>query len=294
MHPDALLERTIATDGVLLVDKPPGVTSHDVVAIARRATGTRRIGHTGTLDPFATGLLVLLVGRGTRLIPYVQGEPKVYDATIRFGAETTTDDLTGEVTREAPLPASDDVDRAITSLTGRISQQPPDYSAKQVAGRRAYAAARAGKPLALEPTQVMVHEWQVRRRAKAEIDVTIVCGSGTYIRALARDLGRAVGSASHLSALRRTRSGAFSVANAVSIDELKGHPVMLEPLSSAIPQLPVQRLTAEEAERVRHGNTIDARVDGNIAALFGLDDSLIAIARREGAALQPRVVMQHD
>ena len=286
--------RTIATDGVLLVDKPPGVTSHDVVAIARRVIGTRRIGHTGTLDPFATGLLVLLVGRGTRLIPYVQGEPKVYDATIRFGAETTTDDLTGEVTRKAPLPTSGDVDRAIGSLTGKISQRPPDYSAKQVAGQRAYAAARAGKPLALEPTEVTVHEWQVRRRAEGEIDVTIVCGAGTYIRALARDLGRAVRSAAHLGALRRTRSGVFDVANAVSIDELQGNAASLEPLTSAIPQLPVQRLTLEETGRVRHGNTIEARVGGNVAALLDDDNSLVAIAQREGAVLQPRLVMQHE
>jgi tRNA pseudouridine55 synthase len=294
MHPHALLERTIATDGVLLVDKPPGVTSHDVVAIARRVTGTRRIGHTGTLDPFATGLLVLLVGRGTRLIPYVQGEPKVYEATIRFGAETTTDDLTGDITREAELPASNDIDRAIASLTGVIVQQPPDYSAKQVDGRRAYEAARAGKPLALAPAEVTVHEWQIRRRSDAEIDVTIVCGGGTYIRALARDLGRAVGSAAHLTALRRTRSGVFDVANAVSIDELESHGARLGPLRSAIPQLPAQRLSADEIERVRHGNTIEARTPGDIAALFDDGDRLLAIARREGAMLQPRLVMQHD
>ena len=294
MHPDALLERTIATDGVLLVDKPPGMTSHDVVAIARRVTGTRRIGHTGTLDPFATGLLVLLVGRGTRLVPYVQGEPKVYQATIRFGAETTTDDLTGEVTREAGLPSSDDVDRAILSLTGVISQRPPDYSAKQVAGRRAYAAARAGKPIVLDPVPVTVHQWQIRRRADNEIDVIIVCGGGTYIRALARDLGRAVGSAAHLTALRRTRSGVFAVASAILTEELERQPPKLEPLTSAIPQLPVQRLTAEQAERVRHGNTIEPRVEGDIVALCDDTDNLVAIAHRDGAMLQPRLVMQHD
>jgi len=293
MHPDALPERTIATDGVLLVDKPPGVTSHDVVAIARRVTGTRRIGHTGTLDPFATGLLVLLVGRGTRLIPYVQGEPKVYEATIRFGAETTTDDLTGEVTRESELPVSEDIDRAVASLTGVITQRPPDYSAKQVAGRRAYVAARAGEPLALTPTQVTVHEWRIGRRSHSEIDVTVVCGGGTYIRALARDLGRAVGSAAHLSALRRTRSGVFDVANAFSIDELQEHLAKLAPLTSAIPQIPVQRLTAEEVERARHGNTIEARAEGEIVALCE-DDNLLAIARRDGAVLQPRLVMHHD
>lgn len=285
--------RTTATDGVLLVDKPSGVTSHDVVATARRVTRTRRIGHTGTLDPFATGLLILLVGRGTRLIQYVQDEPKVYDATIRFGAETTTDDLTGEVTREAELPSSEEVDRAIILLTGEISQRPPDFSAKKVAGRRAYAAARAGAPLALEPVPVTVHEWQLRRRSPSEIDVTITCGSGTYIRALARDLGRAVGSAAHLVALRRTRSGVFDVASAASIEALERDGPTLLPLRSAIPQLPAQTLSCEESERVRHGSTIPAQRDGDVIALFGADGDLVSIAHRDGAMLQPRLVM-HD
>ena len=142
----ALPVRTTATDGLLLVDKGPGVTSHDVVALARRSLRTRRIGHTGTLDPFATGLLVLLVGRATRLARYVDDEPKVYDATISFGAETSTDDPTGEVTRIAAPPSAKDVDEAIDSLTGSILQRPPDYSAKKVAGKRAYTAARAGTP----------------------------------------------------------------------------------------------------------------------------------------------------
>src|SRR5947208_6007009 len=126
--PTALPVRTTSTDGVLLVDKPAGMTSHDVVAVARRALGTKRIGHTGTLDPFATGLLVLLVGKTTRLLPYVNGEPKVYEATIRFGAETTTDDRTGDVVREAPLPEAEAIDAAIRTLTGDILQRPPDYS----------------------------------------------------------------------------------------------------------------------------------------------------------------------
>ena len=284
--------RTIATDGVLLVDKPSGVTSHDVVAIARRVVRTRRIGHTGTLDPFATGLLVLLLGRGTRLIQYVQGEPKVYDATIRFGAETTTDDLTGEVTREAELPSSEAVDRAIISLTGAISQRPPDYSAKKVAGRRAYTAARAGAPLELAPVEVTVHEWQVSRRSASEIDVTITCGSGTYIRALARDLGREVGSAAHLTALRRTRSGVFDVANATTIEELERDGPSLLPLRSAIPQLPAQTLSSEESQRVRHGSTITAQDTAEVIALLGADGDLVAIAHRDGDVLQPRLVMQ--
>src|SRR5689334_20117539 len=188
MPPSPPAVRTTATEGVLLVDKPPGMTSHDVVAIARRVLGTRRIGHTGTLDPFATGLLVLLVGRATRLARFVDDEPKVYDASIEFGTETTTDDLTGDVTRVAPPPCDGAVDAAIAALTGEILQQPPDYSAKKIGGQRAYAAARAGKPLALQPVPVTVHEWKVLHRSPTSLDATIRCGGGTYVRALARDL----------------------------------------------------------------------------------------------------------
>lgn len=287
--------RTIATDGVLLVDKPSGVTSHDVVAVARRMLGTRRVGHTGTLDPFATGLLVLLVGRGTRLAQYVAGEPKVYDATIAFGAETTTDDITGEVTRAAVPPEPDDVDRGIESLTGLLRQTPPDYSAKQVAGRRAYAAARAGTPLALDALSVTVHSWRIRRRTATELDVTITCGGGTYVRALARDLGRAASSAAHLTALRRVRSGPFDVADAVSLDTLdRDRAKTLRSLRLAIPHLPTHVIGEDDLRRVRHGNAIAARIDGPIAAILDAEDNLVAIARNDGGQLRPCLVMQDD
>ena len=187
---------------MLLVDKPAGVTSHDVVARARRLLGVRRVGHLGTLDPFATGLLVLLVGRATRLAPYVDNEPKVYDATIRFGAETTTDDITGEPTREAPLPDPARLRPAMAALTGELDQLPPAFSAKRVGGQRAYAAARTGRPLELRPVRVRVDHWQLHQAEPGRAVVTITCSGGTYIRALARDLGRAVGSAAYLEALR--------------------------------------------------------------------------------------------
>ena len=154
-------------DALLLVDKPAGITSHDVVSVARRALGERRIGHAGTLDPFATGLLVLLTGRATRVLPYVDGEPKEYEATIKWGAETDTDDATGAITREAPPPSRDAIEAGIASLTGRIEQVPPDYSAKQVGGRRAHAAARRGAPLELAPVVVHVHSWRVREHRDA-------------------------------------------------------------------------------------------------------------------------------
>jgi tRNA pseudouridine55 synthase len=280
---------------VLLIDKPAGLTSHDVVAIARRVLRTRRIGHTGTLDPFATGLLVLLVGRGTRLASYVQGEPKVYDATIAFGAETSTDDLSGEIRRIAAPPEASEVDRAIDELTGTIMQRPPDYSAKQVAGRRAYSAARAGTPLELEPVPVVVHEWRIRRRESASLAVTITCGGGTYIRALARDLGRLAGSAAHLASLRRTRSGVFDVERAIPLGQLQEEGERaLVPLRSAVPQLPDQLLTDEERKRVRHGNPIDARVEGLLAALVDESGALVAVARNESGRLYPRLVMADD
>ena len=175
-------KKTPAVDGLLLVDKPAGVTSHDVVLAARRATGESRIGHGGTLDPFATGLLVLLVGRATRLLPYMDGEPKVYRATIRFGAETDTEDLHGTVTRTAAPPSRESVLEALPQLTGEIDQTPPAYSAKRVGGRRAYEAARAGETLELAPVRIRVHGWAPLGWDGDDFDVRVTCGGGTYVR----------------------------------------------------------------------------------------------------------------
>jgi len=210
--------------GLLLVDKPAGITSHDVVDIARRVYGERSIGHLGTLDPFATGLLVLLLGRATRLATFIDNEPKVYDATIRFGEETDTGDPTGDVIRTAPLPSRDAVLSAIPSLTGVIPQVPPEFSAKKVQGAPAYRAARAGASVVLAASPITVHEWQIASHTDDELNVSIICGGGTYVRALARDLGRACGSAAHLTSLRRTRSGEFDVIDAATIDDLRATP----------------------------------------------------------------------
>ena len=218
------------TSGLLLVDKPAGMTSHDVVDVARRAYGERSIGHLGTLDPFATGLLVLLFGRSTRLATFIENEPKQYEATFAFGSETDTDDVTGETTGTAPLPQRERVLEAIAQLTGEIEQIPPAYSAKKVAGRVAYDAAREGAPLTLAPARVTVERWDVRALGDETLDATITCGGGTYIRALARDLGRLSGSAAHLTALRRTRSGEFDVADAVPLDALRVSPPPLRRL----------------------------------------------------------------
>jgi tRNA pseudouridine55 synthase len=207
-------------EGLLLVDKPAGVTSHDVVQLVRRAYGERSIGHLGTLDPFATGLLILLIGHSTRLATFIETEPKVYRATIRFGAEMDTDDCTGTMIREADAPTSDAIHAAIPSLTGKISQVPPAFSAKSVDGVRAYDAARRGEALDLKPADVEVFGWTIDAERDGEIDVTITCGTGTYIRALARDLGRATNSAAHLTSLRRLKSGAFDVADAATFETI--------------------------------------------------------------------------
>lgn len=278
---------------MLLVDKPAGLTSHDVVAVARRALGERRIGHAGTLDPFATGLLVLMIGRATRLLPWVSGEPKVYEATIRFGARTDTDDLTGEIVEEAPVPDRARVLAAIRDLTGPIDQLPPAYSAKKVGGVRSYAAARRGEALALVPSRVTVHRWELRDWRGAEADVTITCSGGTYIRALARDLGRSAGSAAHLVALRRIRSGAFDVRNAALLDAVREGQAPVAPAIEAVPELARRRLDETELRRVGHGQSLVARpTDAERIALVDDSGDLVAIAERVGEAVQPRMVLR--
>lgn len=280
-----------AADGVLLVDKPAGMSSHAVVDHARRAIGTRRIGHGGTLDPFATGLLVLLVNRATRLLPFLDGEPKVYRARIRFGASTTTDDCEGEVLEEKPLPSREKVTAAITALTGHLLQRPPAFSAKSVGGVRAYRAARRGKPVTLEPVGVRVYEWRELGWDGPELDVEIRCSGGTYVRALARDLGEAAGSVAHLSALRRVSSGRFSVSDAVAMDALDAKRFSLLPVGAAVHQLPRQALDDLDARRVTHGQSVPASTAGDVAVLCHQDD-VVAVAVREGEQWRPKVVMR--
>ena len=280
------------TDGLLLVDKPAGMTSHDVVLAARRAFGESRIGHAGTLDPFATGLLVLLLGRATRLLPHLDGVPKEYEATIGLGRATDTDDLLGTVISEAPPPSDAAIGDAIARLTGSLDQVPPAYSAKRVAGRRAYQAARAGVALELAPVRVDVLEWRDVVREGDTLRAIISCGGGTYIRALARDLGRLTGSAAHLVALRRVRSGPFGVADAVDVETLHAGRATLRPALDALPSIPHVRVDAEDAERLLRGIAV-ARTD--VAAHAALVDdrsgALIAFAEGVGATWQPRVVM---
>ena len=289
--PSPAATRNERTDGLLLVDKPAGLTSHDVVDVARKALRTRRIGHAGTLDPFATGLLVLLVGRATRLLPYLDAEPKVYEARIAFGTETDTDDLHGTPVREAPLPDDATIDAAVARLTGTLEQIPPRYSARRVDGERAYARARRGEEVELAPTRVTVHEWRITRRQADLLDAVITCSGGTYIRSLARDLGRLTGSAAHLAALRRVGSGCFSVSEAVSLDVLREGTAEPLPAVRAFPALPERTLDESEMQRVRNGNPVIANgLDGRVV-LLDSSGRMLALAEREGEHLQPRVVL---
>jgi tRNA pseudouridine55 synthase len=284
--------RDAATDGLLLVDKPAGVTSHDVVLAARRAFGEKRIGHAGTLDPFATGLLVLLLGRATRLLPHLDGVPKEYEATIALGRETDTDDLEGVVVREAPPPDDAAIADAVARLTGPLAQVPPVYSAKRVAGRRAYEAARAGEAIELAPAQVEVFAWRDLVRDGDRLHATIACGGGTYIRALARDLGRLTGSAAHLAALRRVRSGPFHVRDAVTLEALRAGDARLRPALDALPTVPHVPLDEPDAERVLRGIAVSRAGEAPAAALVDRrSGALIAFAQADGPRWQPRVVM---
>lgn len=288
---------TAATDGLLLLDKPAGISSHDAVLSARRALGEKRIGHAGTLDPFATGLLVLLTGRATRLLPYIPGEPKTYDATIQFGQETDTEDLLGQVTRVAPPPDEQSVRAALPRLTGRIEQVPPAYSAKRVDGQRAYEAARAGVALELKPVTITVHAWEFLAWHATSCDVRITCGGGTYIRSLARDLGRNVGSAAHVSALRRRSAGAFSVADAQGVADLTHVAPRLRPPLDALPQLPHVALSNDEVHRIRRGLDIavteePVAASAYVALIAAEHGGLIALGERLRDRWQPRVVMR--
>ena len=240
---------------------------------------------------------MLLVGRVTRLAPYMEGEPKVYEATIAFGNETDTDDVTGTPTVAAERPSRDAVERAMTLLTGSIEQVPPAYSAKQVGGVRAYAAARRGAPLELRSARVHVHGWDVRAwRDTAEVDVTITCGSGTYIRALARDLGRLSGSAAHLAALRRTRSGPYDVRDALPAQALDGSAPLRSP-REALSALETVAVDDGDRQRISRGQTIPARdtssIGGTAARGVLVDDAgaIVAIAEREGSVWAPKVVL---
>src|SRR5262249_18400108 len=233
-----------AIDGLLLVDKPDGVTSHDVVATVRRSLGIRKVGHAGTLDPMATGLLVLGLGRATRLLRFLGELPKTYAGTLRLGVQTTTLDAEGEITREVPVEATDEeVAAAMAGLVGDSLQRPPAYSAVKVGGRKLYDAARAGEVLEAEPRPIRVDRFDPIERIGDRVRFVAVVSAGTYVRVLAADVGARLGCGAHLEALRRTAIGRFSVDDATPPDASGA----VLPVERAVEHLPTVALDPEEA-----------------------------------------------
>ena len=257
-------------DGILVVDKPIGPTSHDIVGLVRRLAATKRVGHGGTLDPFASGVLPVFLGRATRVVEFHLADRKAYRATICFGASSTTDDLEGELTpSDGPAPTRDAVEAALPSFTGLISQRPPAYSAIKVGGRRAYAMARAGETVELKEREVTIESFSIASwdDSDAERPIAIVdvnCSAGTYVRALARDLGTAVGSSAYLGALRRTAAGSFGENGAVSLDTVRaatadgpeGLVPLLRPVDAGLDQFPRVELDESEVQAVAKGQYV--------------------------------------
>jgi tRNA pseudouridine55 synthase len=277
------------------VDKPAGLTSHDVVARARRALGVRRIGHAGTLDPMATGLLVLGVGAATRLLGHLAGSDKTYEATVRLGQATVTDDREGEVVATTPAGhlGDDAVRAALAAQTGPLLQVPSSVSAVKVAGRRSYDRVRAGEEVQLAPRAVTVHRLDVHRVSRPttdliDVDVTVVCSAGTYIRALARDAGTALGVGGHLTALRRTASGPFAVADAAPVEDAAaalaagGGPGVLPMTDAATAVFPRRELTPAEATALGHGRRIAPTGAAGLVAAVAPDGRLVALVEDDG------------
>lgn len=325
--------------GLVIVDKPQGWTSHDVVGRMRRLAGTRKVGHAGTLDPMATGVLVVGVNKATRLLTYIVGTSKTYEATIRLGATTITDDAEGEVTATTSAAAVSDeaIEAGIAALTGPIMQVPSSVSAIKVNGERAYARVRSGEDVVLPPRPVTIHSFEIlairrdqplipvehKAAARADggtnedgtntdigatmddvgtyvdIDVTVRCSSGTYIRALARDLGAGLGVGGHLTALRRSAVGPYTLDQASTLEELAGELRILDIADAARALMPVRELTSAEAIELSFGRRIPASADGshsseNPAAAFAPDGTLVALLADAGRHAKPVLVFPPD
>jgi tRNA pseudouridine55 synthase len=285
-------------NGVLPVDKPVGPTSHDIVAIARRGLGIRRIGHTGTLDPFASGLMLLCLGQATRLAEYLSGLDKTYEATARLGVRTDTQDRTGVVLDRTDAWRDLSRERVRAAFEGQVGerlQTPPAFSAKKIAGRRAYHMAREGERVDLDPVTVKIEELRILALEGSDVRFRLRCSSGTYVRTVAADAGDMLGVGAHLMELRRTAVGSFSLEGALGPHELADADAAAEalvPPLRALDHMPRVEVTAEEATSVRHGRSIPAgdraRAEGRVALAFGGD--LLAIADHADGLLLPRKV----
>jgi tRNA pseudouridine55 synthase len=291
MNPDA------APDGVLLLDKPTGPTSHDMVALTRRAVRTRRVGHTGTLDPFASGLLLLCIGQATRVAEYLSGLGKRYLAQVRLGVGTDTDDFTGRtlVERDASAVTRAALEVALAPMRGTIVQRPPAYSAKKREGKRAYRAAREGREFELDPVTVRIERIEVTRFEPPLVELDITCGSGTYIRAVGRDLGEALGVGAHLTALRRTRVGQHRVEDALpaaSLDDAPRVSAAIIPATRALAHLPQVEVGAAQQVDLRHGRALHLPdVPDADVLLLVQGERLLAVARSHAGTVRPAKVL---
>jgi tRNA pseudouridine55 synthase len=286
-------------DGVLIVDKPSGPTSHDVVAWARRALGQREVGHAGTLDPMATGVLVLGVGEGTKLTAFWMADDKEYEATLALGAETDTLDAQGAVVEEAAVPELDreTVERAMRTLVGTYKQRAPTISAIKQGGVALHARARRGEAVEAPEREVVCHRLELLALDRSSIRLRVVCGKGFYVRSLGRDLARALGTRGHLSALRRLRSGPFGVEDAISgnvfraarEDQAARSAIVraLLPIERAVAGIGILEVDARAADDLRHGRPVAcARPDREPIAVVGPDGRLVAIVRWERGMLR--------
>lgn len=294
--------------GVLVIDKPAGLTSHDVVHVVRRALGRPKVGHTGTLDPFATGVLPLVVGKATRLAQFYAGAGKEYEARIRFGFATDTYDGTGQpttpVAEASALPDRDAVAGALAAFVGTHDQVPPAYSAKKTDGTPAYERARKGEAVTVPPVRVTAHAIDLLDAGQDWATIRVRCGAGYYVRSLAHDLGHRLGVGAHLAELRRIRCGEFGLDDAVGLE-----PVLVDgsvglarivPLDVLLPHLPAARLTTQGVEWVKHGRPLGpAQLQGPVPGsgaekvrLLGPDGQLLAVADRQGDGfLHPKLVL---
>ncbi len=287
-------------NGFLIINKPAGITSHDVVDAARRLAGTRRIGHAGTLDPLATGVLVLALGAATRLVQFIDGSDKTYRATLRLGETTTTYDADGDLVERRPVTASQaEVEAALAGFRGAIAQIPPMYSAVKVKGQKLYKLARQGKEIERAPRPVTIHRLDALDWALPDVTVEVVCSAGTYIRSLAHDLGQALGCGAHLTALTRTAAGEFRLEDSHTLEALGAlaqagrlEEVLLPP-ETALTALPVIVITPEQEQAVRFGQTItlDDAPDAEMAQARDAVGRFIAVMRPvEPGVWRPKIV----
>jgi len=284
-------------DGFLVVDKAPAMTSHDVVAVARKALGTRKVGHAGTLDPMATGVLVLGFGNGTRLLQYITDGDKSYVATVVLGAATVTDDQEGEVISEADASniTDDQIKTGLSKMVGEIQQRPSSVSAVKVAGERAYDRVRAGEVFELAARAITISSLNIldirRNGSRIEIDIDVTCSAGTFIRAIARDLGDDLKVGGHLSALRRTRVAGFSIDQAITFEALKGQEFKALDLSDVARQtFKVRELALDEVAELSFGRPLTSNVGDEIFAALSPDNRLIALLKNEIGKAKPIAV----